>query len=133
VSWSGPTYRIRVWRFVLPAVISLLGVPRASFAGCQVPGGLSSHYRLSWEQDPLSVSGARPATLAPLVLTKPRCPSEVPHVVDSLTASVGLAVLDRAQVAPAVVSQRLALPALGRHHPPILLRLDRPPRPNSWS
>jgi hypothetical protein len=131
VSWSGPTHRSRGWVTVLAAVACLLGAPRQGRAGCHVPGQLSSHPRLAWEESLIPGSSARHAARAPLVLTNPHCPSDAPRVVDSLSVMTGIAMRVGATFTTAALSQKLALPELRGHRQPLLSRLDRPPRPVS--
>jgi hypothetical protein len=128
VSWSGPTHRSRRRLFLLPAVVALLVAPRLAEAGCQVPGRVILHSQHFWDQDQIAGLSVPPATVAPLILTNPTCPSEVPHVVDSPTAVSAVAMLDRALIASATRLQLLAAPDMGTHPQPLMSRLDRPPR-----
>jgi hypothetical protein len=130
VSRSVLTHFCRGWVLVLSGALCLLGgLKPARAAGCHVPDVAVLQSRFSWERDQSLDRNALLVVHAPPILTHPPCQGEDPHLPDSSSVTSPAVLLACTHFDPSVMSGCLAILPQRLHCQPVVIRLNRPPRP----
>jgi hypothetical protein len=130
VSRSVPTSFCRVWVLVLSGALCLLGgLKPVCAAGCHVPDLPVLQSRFSWERDQGLDRNASLVVPAPPILTHPPCQGEAPHSPASSSVTGPAMLLACTHFDPLGVSGCLAILPHHLHCQPVVICLNRPPRP----
>jgi hypothetical protein len=130
VSRLVPTHSCRGWVLVLSGALCLLsGLEPVHASGCHVPDRPVLQSRFSWERDQSLDRNALLVVHAPPILTHPPCQGEVPHLPDSSSVTGPAVLLACTHFDPLRVSCGLAILPHQLQCQPVVIRIDRPPRP----